>query len=138
MEEIKKLLPEIPDTWIAFNIVDWNDKAILAYHVDTWDFHVSCCTQYIARDIDEKTISKVKYKNRFYFTADEVSILIKKLFNESGGSIEWRFLSFRGKNNDWCKYIRIYRRKDLFLVCDMKSHPKNKEFWNQEQNEQYI
>ncbi len=115
-----------PD-WKIFKEVDFNDKSIMQYHVDTRDFH--CFSKKEVRcekeqSLDVETLKK--YGDRFLYTPKEVMQILERLFNESGGSKrDWRFLSLiNPKNkdeygNDWSlKYFRIFREDDKFIVCD--------------------
>ena len=126
MKEIKKLLPEIPDSWIPFNKVNYNDSRINAYHIDTRDFHVS-----LVQDIKERSDinTLLKYENQFFFTSNEVKELINNWYSQTPqkppimfylqGYEDWRF-----------KYTRIYRTKHGFLMCDRNDRAYKKKDLN--------
>lgn len=128
---MEKLLPHIPDTWIPFTDLDFNNQSINAFHIDTRDFHADCQedADYIKEKIDFKTLSN--YPERFYFTGEEIKLILKRLFQECGGSKQWRMLSFKENGGYWLKYIRIYRVNEKhFIMCDRENHATKKEFWN--------
>lgn len=136
---MEKLLPHIPDTWIPFTDLDFNNQSLKAFHIDTRDFHADCQedADYIKETIDFKTLSN--YPERFYFTGEEIKAILKRLFEESGGLREWRMLSFKENNGYWLKYIRIYRVDEkYFIICDRENHASKKEFWNGSVNKECL
>ena len=70
--------------------------------------------------------------DKIVFSADEVSDQIKRIHQESGGDVQWRYLSFYGPaghkySNNWgLKYIRIFRVDGGFLICNKDFHPMTK------------
>lgn len=128
---------ETQDLWIPFDQIDFNNKYLKQYHIDTRDFH---CI------VNEKKWGKLqlgqtlKYIERFYWSADEVVLLLSRLYNESGGKKGWRFLSLEGRVNGWdLKYLRIYRTDQGLVVCNSDNYilskseldkPVNKELCN--------
>lgn len=82
--------------WIPFQQVDFSRS--LQYHVDTRDFH---CL--VLDEEPKKEDAPLIKSTTDYFTADEVMEFITRLFNESNGQAEWRFLSLIGMG-EWLKY----------------------------------
>lgn len=112
------------DKWVFFKTVDFNDKSVMQYHVDTRDFCVL-----VLNDVSEKLpdLDKLsKYPERFFFTGEEVFNLLDRYYNESGGDKKWRFFMIE-TINEWFKYIRIYRQGEFLIVCDRnnRAHGKN-------------
>lgn len=107
------------DNWIPFEQVNFADATIMQYHIDTRDFH--CVTYHTQSEevFDHATIGK--YGNRFYFTADEVQAIVTRLYTESGGKNEWRFLCLT-TYKQWLKYIRVYRINLGLIISDRENH----------------
>lgn len=113
------------DGWIPFSQVNWADNNVKQFHVDTRDFcvNVECQPEQRVQMPDLE-----KYYSRFVFKASEVSELIKRYYEESGGEREWRFFMLE-KNDSWdMKYIRIYRIDDgNLVVCNKDNYALNKD-----------
>ena len=119
------------NSWIPFQEVDFNDKSILQYYIDTRDFHCKTNKEELTTLGDKINWDKIsKYPDRFYYTDGEVSFFLQRIFQESGGEGEWRYLVLdipKGENWNF-KYIRIYRIIDnTFLICNKDSYAMNKE-----------
>lgn len=109
---------EEKDEWVFYKEIIWDDPKNNMFNVDTRDFH----TGYLFSEKthkDFKTLSKYKH---FFFTQEELVVLIDRLFKESGGVGEWRMLDLESKDNrvrNWnLKYLRIFRTELGFLVCN--------------------
>lgn len=138
------------DEWIPHTEIDWNDKTILLYNIDTRDFH---CAQVRAEGFSEEegcnprqnlNLSKlVKYKDRFFHTSDEAKETIARLFTESGGAVEWRMIWFTGEGNrlseNWnMKYFRIHRTEHGLLICHNKHYALSKQVLSCKMNEEFL
>lgn len=132
--------------WKYYEDVDFSDKNIARYNVDTRDFY---CSEQSKSEVNQNSelIAKLdtsvidKYPTeKYYHTEQEVKNLIERFWRESGGDGQWRMLSLISKNknvSNWgLKYIRITRTDKGFLVCNSygliisKNHlsdPVNKE-----------
>ena len=115
------------NNWKKLSEVDFTDKSILQYHVDTRDFHCLCKTT-----VSEKipNIAKLsKYGNRFFHTDQEVSDMINRYHIESGGEMDWRFFIIDAKDCDnWSlKYLRIYRTPFGLVVCNSDGRAINRD-----------
>lgn len=118
------------DEWIFFKDVDFSDKKILQYHVDTRDFHCLTRTEKSDKVPDINILSK--YPERFFYSAEEVKNLLDRFYTESGGEKDWRFF-FLKSVKDWSmKYIRIYRIEQGLIVCTKDNHALKKETTNAE------
>lgn len=106
----------IQDKWIPFKQVDFTDKTILQYHIDTRDFH---CLRQTDKPENLPDLDKLdKYGDSFYYSDEEIKNLIERYFNQSGGKRDWRFFFIKGLGETWdLKYIRIYRTDKGMLVC---------------------
>lgn len=117
---------EMQNKWVFFEQVDFLCTENNRFNIDTRDFH---CGYFYSDDAhpDIETISKY---DKFFYTLDELKAQIQRLFAQSGGAGEWRFLTL--KNTDtrvstWLKYIRIWRTERGFIICnsDNKAIPKH-------------
>lgn len=106
--------------WKPYFEVDFTDESITHYSIDTRDFH----THVSSDAVEVPSANKLKKDpSKYYHTIEELKALIHRLFTESGGAVEWRFLSLEGdathQTSNWqLKYIRIYRTPHGFLVCN--------------------
>jgi hypothetical protein len=115
--------------WKYYEDVDFSDKTIARYNIDTRDFYCSVQTKEQIEEVKDSLIEKLdtykidKYPvTKFYHTEQEVKDLIERFWRESGGDGEWRCLSLKSKNKNvtgWnLKYIRIVRTEKGLLVCN--------------------
>lgn len=91
-------------SWIPLDEVIFDDT-IEVLHCDTRDFGCS-----IGKYENEKPYQLTE---GYVFTIEQVKEILFKLYNESGGNVEWRMLSFEKDKNDrsgwdW-KYIRVFK-----------------------------
>lgn len=116
---------EQTNSWIPFQEIDFSNKEMNHFYVDTRDFY--CIS---GKEGDKGKINwdkLMKYPERFFVNLEELQSFLVRIYNESGGEKEWRFLQFESPFNDsyWkFKYIRIYRVSlniDLFVICDKDS-----------------
>ena len=114
--------------WKYYEDVDFSDKNIARYNIDTRDFYCSVQTKE-QMEVKESLIEKLdttkidKYPvTKFYHTEQEVKDLIERFWRESGGDGEWRMITLKSKNKNvtnWnLKYIRIVRTVKGLLVCN--------------------
>ena len=114
--------------WKYYEDVDFSDKNIARYNIDTRDFYCSVQTKE-QMEVKESLIEKLdttkidKYPvTKFYHTEQEVKDLIERFWRESGGDGEWRMITLKSKNKNvtnWnLKYIRIVRTEKGLLVCN--------------------
>lgn len=107
--------------------VNFEDKNIMAIHIDTRDFSVFC-----DQKEDEMSIKYAdkNYKKDFCFTIEEVKNIIFRLFQESGGEKKYRLLCLENMSIGWeLKYLRFYKIGTKFLACNRNNEPKCKIFW---------
>lgn len=133
MENAEKIEPQTSDSWIFFKNVDFDNKSILQYHIDTRDFHCSV-------DKEESTSFSMfnlleKHPERYVYSPSELTELMTRFYKESGGSKSWRFFSLDGEGKNYSggwqlKYIRIYRTKYGLIVCNKDSYCLRKEILN--------
>ena len=98
--------------WIELDKVNYDNPEIKQIHCDTRDF----CTYTDTQQYDEipnlKTV--LKYKDRFFWTLDEIKETLIDLKQRSGGDKDWRFLSFKRRTDEFVgggwefKYLRFY------------------------------
>lgn len=123
------------DDWKFYTDIDFNDKSVKMYSIDTRDFHCAIMTEEIPKDKEDFDLKKlVKYPNRFFFTAEEVTQTLRRLYEESGGKKEWRMLSLKGEGekytSNWqIKYIRIHRTEHGLLMCNNRHYALHKDIW---------
>lgn len=128
------------DEWIFFKEIDFTDTKVKAFHIDTRDFH--CITS--EEGTKDISFSKIeKYPERFFYTPAEVVEILTRLFNESGGNVEWRYLSFEGEgakhSEGWqCKYLRIHRHEKGLVIFNNQQYALNKEILKCKINEEYL
>ena len=124
------------DNWKPLHEINFADESILQYHIDTRDF---CCVAHTYKSEKLPDISSlIKYKDRFFYTHQEVSELINRYYNESGGKKEWRFFSLEAGMNWALKYIRIYRTEYGLIVCTRDSVALNREFTSSKVNVEHL
>ena len=117
--------------WKYYEDIDFSDKSIARYNIDTRDFYCAIQTKAQLEQMGEndKLIAKLdttaidKYSaTKYYHTEQEVKDLIERFWRESGGDGEWRMLSLKSKNKhvtNWeLKYVRIARTDKGLLVCN--------------------
>lgn len=117
--------------WKYYEDIDFSDKSITRYNIDTRDFYCAIQTKAQLEEMggNDKLIAKLdttaidKYPaTKYYHTEQEVKDLIKRFWRESGGDGEWRYLSLKSKNKhvtNWeLKYVRIVRTDKGLLVCN--------------------
>jgi len=104
------------DNWRFFKDVDFADTSAMQFHVDTRDFRVM-----VAHRVSENApiLTKLlKYPARFFMTAGEVVDMLRRLYEQSGGRKEWRYLALPGISDWSIKYLRIYRTEYGLLICN--------------------
>jgi hypothetical protein len=115
-------------SWKYYEDVDFSDKNIARYNIDTRDFYCAVQTKAemeehdrLITTLDTTAIDKYPVA-KYYHTEQEVKDLIERFWRESGGDGDWRMLSLKSKNKNvtnWnLKYIRIARTEKGFLVCN--------------------
>jgi hypothetical protein len=135
--------------WKYYEDVNFSDKNIARYNIDTRDFYCKAQTKFeVSQDVslieklDTSAIDKYP-ETKYYHTEQEVKTLIERFWKESGGDGEWRMLSLKSQDKkvrNWSlKYIRIARTNKGLLVCNSYglilskknlSDPINKEYLN--------
>lgn len=123
-------------TWIPFTEIDWNSPKFNKFNIDTRDF----CVGYRYDQTEHKDIHTLSKYNRFWYNEDELKEIIQRLYTESGGERDWRYLTLESNDSrvkHWnLKYIRIHRTDKGFLICnsdnvaipkDLINLPVNKE-----------
>lgn len=123
------------DEWLFYTEIDFSDKKILQYHIDTRDFHCYTNTEKAEKDLNLKTLAK--YQGKFFYTGEEVVSLLTRYFNESGGKKDWRFFYLKGLDNWQMKYIRIHRTEHGLVVCNNEHYALKKEITNAEVGKDY-
>jgi len=116
--------------WKFFKEINFNDKLVTIFHIDTRDFH--CYPQY---DVDTSglNISKIsKYPYRFFHSKEEIVELLNRYFEDSGGNKKWRMFTLMGKgkehSDNWqLKYLRIHQTEYGFVICDKDNKALNKD-----------
>lgn len=109
---------EEKDEWVFYAQIDWNCPKNNKFNVDTRDFHCG----YSWKDKPHPDYSKISKYDHFFFTEKELKELLDRLFTESGGNGEWRYIELESKDNrvlNWkLKYLRIWRTDKGFIVCN--------------------
>lgn len=129
---------EEQDEWVFYKYIDWNCPNFNRFNVDTRDFH---CGYNLTDELhkDYGTISKY---NKFFFTEDELKALLDRLFEESGGVVEWRMLSLKSIDErvlNWnIKYLRIWRTEKGFIVCNSYHQAIPKEILSCDVNKEHL
>jgi hypothetical protein len=133
---------EEKEDWVFYKDIDWDCKNFNRFNVDTRDFHCGYNKQ-DENHKDIKTISLDKNKPKFFHTKDELTKLLDRLFEESGGAGEWRMIQLKSKDSrvlNWrMKYIRIHRIDvDTFIICNSNGDVLNKELLSNEICQEYL
>lgn len=122
------------DGWIHFRKIDWDSLENDRFSIDTRDF---CCSQHKTEFVHEDISKILKLKQRFFFTKEELIALLERLFIESGGEGEWRYL-YLDKDSWDLKYLRIQRYDEGFLICNSENRALNKEFLSNPVGQEYL
>lgn len=106
--------------WKPFEEIDFNDQDINTFNIDTRDFHVGYTTD---NYLDRVNYAKIEKYPHFFHTGDEVKEILRRLFTDSGGKNDWRYLSLTGEAEQcsagWeLKYLRIIRSPKGWLICN--------------------
>ena len=124
--------------WVFFQDIDWNCPKNNRFNIDTRDFHVG----YNFNDELHKDWSTISKYNHFFFTEDELKKEIERIYNESGGKGEWRMLTLNsndGRINNWLmKYLRIWRTKKGFIICNSDNRAIPKDIISCSVNQKYL
>lgn len=114
------------DQWVFFREIDWECPNNNRFNIDTRDFH----SGYFWSDTPHQDWSTIQKYDRFFFTRDELVETLERLFIDSGGEAEWRFLSLDTYPKGWkLKYLRIYRTDQGFVICDDEHKALRKEIF---------
>ena len=121
--------------WQPLDNIDFSDKQINQYHIDTRDFCI-----YISKG---KPVLKGVFltKSKWFYTEGEVKNRVEELYKESGGKGEWRMLSLEGSDDtkNWkMKYIRIFRYKKKLIVCNRSNVPLCREDFFSSVRKEYL
>lgn len=127
--------------WIKFTEIDFSDTTIQQYHVDTRDFCVATNPEKSTKELD--FYKPLKQAKDFVHTPEEVVALLTRLYNESGGKANWRFLSLdeeaKSHTKNWqIKYIRIHRVDGGLMVCNSSNYALKKSLWACPVNQEYL
>jgi hypothetical protein len=127
---------ETEAVWIKHREINYADTNIKQIHVDTRDFHCLVDTE----DMDIPLPDYVHNSDgRYFYTIQEIKVLIEKLFIESGGDLPYRVLCFVKNTCGWeLKYLRFYKSEKGFVVCTRENKFKDKDFWNNEINRERL
>lgn len=116
---------QVRDEWVFFQDIDWNDPENNQFNVDTRDFCCGCSFH----EEEHPDIKKLLKHSKFFFTEKELKEQLEKLYIESGGKGEWRYLGLESSDervkNWYMKYLRIWRTEKGFLICQSNTpYPK--------------
>lgn len=109
----------------ALDYLENNDP--IAMHIDTRDFHC-IFNGFISKKIKRDMDILIKYKERFFFTKEEIKNLLVKFYEESGSESKWRFIT-TSEIKEWIKYIRFLKTPYGFIMIlnqNQKAINKNK------------
>lgn len=133
----KEKMPKEEDKWRFYKDVNFSQEDVLHYNVDTRDFHCGWSME----KYDLPPIDKIlKYKERFFFTPEEVVAVLDRIYEESGGKGSWRMLDLKA---DYCrnwdmKYIRIHRFPEGLVMCNRHNRYLNKDTMNAPVDKEYL
>jgi len=102
------------DEWIPYTELDWNDDKFNVFSIDTRDFHAG----YRLEEKGHKDYDTLAKYPEFFHTEEEIKILLKRYYDDSGGKRDWRYFALIGVSNWGFKYIRIWRSDKGFIVCN--------------------
>lgn len=107
-------------SWVFYKDINFADKRIQQYHVDTRDFCVSTNTNPPKVRLNQMRLSE--NEQDYYHTDKEIRDLLDRYFKESGGRVKWRMLMLEGegaaKTSSWqLKYMLIYRLPKGLIVA---------------------
>lgn len=119
------------DNWIKHKEVEYDNESVKQIHVDTRDFHCLVMMKDHEEEVDLEKLKK--FDNDYFYTPSEVKNIIQYLFDKSGGERKYRMLCFKTLSCGWeLKYIRFYKTKYGFIVCNRNGKFKDKMFWTSE------
>jgi hypothetical protein len=127
--------------WISLESSVFDDS-IRSISCDTRDF--GCIMGYDLEDTPYLDLDKVKKYPDFFYTIQEVEAILKDLYERSCGPGEWRMLTFKDNGSyistgNWnLQYIRIYKTKFGYVMCDASKRMVRKGFWDQQIDKEYL
>ena len=125
------------DNWIKHTDVNYDDNSLKQIHVDTRDFHCLIMNEDHEEKVDLEDLKR--FDNDYFYTPSEVKNIVQYLFDKSGGKGKWRMLCFKSLSCGWeLKYIRFYKTKYGFIVCNRHGRFKDKMFWTSQIEENYL
>lgn len=118
---------EPQDKWVFFKDIDWDCPKNNKFNVDTRDFHCG----YYWDDEGHPDISTINKYPHFFWAKDELTTLLERYYEESGGEGEWRYFSLETYRDGWyLKYLRIFRTDMGFIICDSENKALKKDILN--------
>jgi hypothetical protein len=124
--------------WLPHSDINWLDKDYNQFNIDTRDFHASR----LFKEERHKDFETLKKYPRFFFTGEELKELIDRLYVESGGVGEWRYLELVSNDKrvlNWnLKYIRIFKTELGFIVCNDDNVAIPKDVFTSKVNQEYL
>ena len=133
---------EKENDWEFYTKVDFTDSTVKMFSVDTRDFHCIAIRDYKEDPADRK-LNISKLDARFFNTPEEVLSTVTKLFEASGGKVEWRMLNLKGDGErvsyNWgMKYLRIERTAKGLVICNAKHYAIRKDIFECEVEQEYL
>lgn len=129
------------EEWLPFQVIDFENPEITLYSVDTRDFH---CLASKGECKGAPELDKIlNYKDRFFYTPEEVVETLTRLYSESGGKKKYRSLILKGEAErytaNWqLKYLRIHRTGYGLIICNSQHYALKKDILECPVNESYI
>ena len=121
--------------WVFFKEIDWDCPKNNRFNIDTRDFHVG----YYWSDEGHPDMATLKNYPHFFLTRDELTTLLDRYYDESGGEGDWRYFSLESYKHGWdLKYLRIFRTDMGFIVCNSSNKALKKEILNGKVDQEYL
>lgn len=117
------------ERWINFESFTLDSPKFHSWHIDTRSFEVLAVPN---KAIIRYSEAMLKNPDLFFFSAQELSAALAKLYAESGGEVKWRCLYFSHAgadkvNANWgLKYLKIFRTADGFVVFNANNYAISK------------
>jgi hypothetical protein len=133
---------EKENDWEFFTGIDFSDETVKMFSVDTRDFHCIAIKDY-KEDPKDRALNISKLGNNFFYTPEEVHEIVKKLFDTSGGAVEWRYLELSGDgervSSNWgLKYLRIERTAKGLVICNASHYAIRKDIFECKVKQEYL
>lgn len=99
--------------YIYYKEIDFSEQSSVRFYLDTRDFYCSVSYKHNVFKIILEGIDK-----NHLISLEELKALLERWETESGGRVDWRYLSLEGYDNWKLKYVEILKVGDKYAVLN--------------------